>query len=648
MKVLSGHVVTKSQAEDSMDLFIIAAPAVHVNSGPSPFQQASESNLINSSHAENINRRRWRRLFRRVQRKNMDSDCAPPPQKKMLFGRALSDICEKDDSPPRPIMDILSVLWRKGPHTIGLFRKAGNAKRLKEIKEQLNSGAEVDLKDEPVILLADLLKDFLRHLPDSLLIVEQYKAWMAAMERQDVHDRCTELRMVINKLPEPNIQLLKHLIAVLYRISLKAEINKMDSSNLAVCVSPNLLQADRVEVVKNVSNLTQFLIDNCGEIFSEDILTLLGDSDEEELSDNQDSMSSLHHDSAYDSNDPDGSFTDMHAIHSDAEEKTLNHFEASSCPVGRNTPKPFIRRCSEPTFGFNKSARNQSALTRSQTEMDFYDHHLTKQISDECVLFRTGSRVSNEQRNTCVLPSGEHHLQNKESKDSCSSLESTFSSASENSIQTSSPIISSSTQRRALLRKQSFPTRLAAHGSEATKKRSQSMKASSSRNKTSFSQGASKRVEKALRQSQTLPEVLLLDRTFLTPQKPCCLSSEEVFHQVDSRIPSKPPSYEQAIQDNAHMPLSHRSSLTVEAARCLSKNTCCQSTFPTAETSDSCSVKDCSEGGEKSPTLTAPATSAQSGQGSISVAMYEACSTTLSQCRGQQMLGTVNVRESYV
>lgn len=50
------------------------------------------------------------------------------------------------------------MLCRKGPYTEGVFRKAGNAKALKEIKEQLNNGVEVDLQNKHVILLADLLK----------------------------------------------------------------------------------------------------------------------------------------------------------------------------------------------------------------------------------------------------------------------------------------------------------------------------------------------------------------------------------------------------------------------------------------------------------------------------------------------------------
>lgn len=50
------------------------------------------------------------------------------------------------------------MLLRKGLDTEGVFRKAGNARLLREIKEKLNNGMEVDLKEESVFLLADLVK----------------------------------------------------------------------------------------------------------------------------------------------------------------------------------------------------------------------------------------------------------------------------------------------------------------------------------------------------------------------------------------------------------------------------------------------------------------------------------------------------------
>ncbi|MCJ8736874.1 hypothetical protein PDJAM_G00017320 [Pangasius djambal] len=623
-----------------MDLLIMPASAVHESKGLPQRKQTYESKFTNSSHTDNINRKRWRSLLQRVKRKQMDPGRATQLQKKSLFGQALSDVCEKNGTPPKPIMEILLVLCRKGPYTEGVFRKAGNARALKEIKEQLNNGVEVDLKNKPVILLADLLKDFLRHLPGSLLMVDRYRAWMTAMQKQDLHDRCTELQLVINALPEPNLVLLKLLIVLLYHIYANADRNKMDSSNLAVCVSPNLLQTD-IEMIKNVSDLTQFLIENCCEIFGKDALTLLGDPEEEELNDKHDSLSSLHHDSAYDSNDPDmdgykGSYTEMHTFHSDTEEKTLDCFQVTSSPdAAKQTSKPFSRRCSEPTIVFNKSAQNQPALTRSHTDMDFYGHHLTKQI------------ISVHKN---IYISSPRELLQRTSKDcSSSSLESTFSSASESSIQTSSPIISSSNQRQAIQRKLSFPSCSKAH-QEATKKRSQSMKAPNSRTKICFSRGGvSKRAQKALRHSHTLPEVLPLDRTFLVSQKPRRLSGEEVFQQVDSRILSNPPSYEQAIQDNAHTTvLSLCSPLTVDAARCLSRHTCSQSTFPTAEPSNSCSVKHSScWGGERSDVLAASSTPPESRQGTVSETKSES-NSGLSHCCSQQLLETLDVRESYV
>lgn len=371
-----------------------------------------------------------------------------------------------------------------------------------------------------------------------------------------------------------------------------------------------------------------------------------------------DSLSSLHQDSAYDSTDPDtegykGS-TEMHAFHSDTEEKTLEHFQMSSSPDGKQTSKPFIRRCSEPTIVLSKGARNQPALARSQTDIDFYGHHLAKQISDECVLFGAGKRLLPGHMTMYISSPAEHSQRSKDcSCCSCSSLESTFSSASESSIHSVTPIVSSSIQSQAIQRKLSFPCRSKPHGTglgEFTKKRSQSMKASNSRSKITFSRsGVSKQGQRALRHSQTLPELLPHNRNFLVSRgKPRRLSSEEVFHQVDSRILNNPPCYEQAIQDNAHTALLLCSQLTVDAARCLSKHTCSQSTFPTAKPTNSCSMIHSScWGGERSDVLAASSTQV-SQQGTKSETKSEESNTSRAHSCSQQLLETLDVRESYV
>ncbi|XP_016310493.1 T cell activation RhoGTPase activating protein a [Sinocyclocheilus anshuiensis] len=570
MKVLSAHGVSKSLTQSSMDVISMPATAVQVNTGISLSQQ-TKANLTSISHTGNINQRRWKSILRRVQKKSMEHP------KNTLFGRPLSDICQKDGCPPKAIMDILTLLLRKGLDTEGVFRKAGNARALREIKAQLNDGIEVDLKEQSVILLADLVKDFFRHLPGGLLMEEKCKSWMDAMEKEDEDQKLAEIKMVINTLPEPNIQLLKHLMVLLYHISENADTNKMVSINLAKCVSPNLLQTDNLEKMEEVTKLTDFLIGNCPQIFDEDALALFGDSDEDELSDNQDSFSSHHLDSAYDSNDPDadgykGSSSDMDSVKSGAEEKSQEHSSNEELWT-----KKLTRRCSEPVISLRQGVEQHLSLSRSQTEMDFYDKLLTKQISDDCIVVRAGNSL------------GKSYGARTTSKDcsfcSSSSLESCFSSASESSIHNSPLVVPLCNQKKALQRKHSFPTRQSAPAPnrlETPKRRTQSMKSAHIRSRTVFGRsGSTKRaIERALRHSQTLPEVLN------PPLEPRRLSSEEVFQQVDSRIPSDPPSYQQAVQDSSHVALSSCKLLTVQDARCLSKQSCSHSRSSSEETLD--------------------------------------------------------------
>lgn len=57
------------------------------------------------------------------------------------------------------------LLRKRGPSTEGVFRKTCNNKNMRDIREQLNSGVEVELEAQPVLLLVGLLKVGLHLLP---------------------------------------------------------------------------------------------------------------------------------------------------------------------------------------------------------------------------------------------------------------------------------------------------------------------------------------------------------------------------------------------------------------------------------------------------------------------------------------------------
>nr|XP_013808385.1 PREDICTED: T-cell activation Rho GTPase-activating protein-like [Apteryx mantelli mantelli] len=185
-----------------------------------------------------------KRLIPSWRRTSANRDCPGQPGsglKSPLFGQPLATLCGEEETLPQPVQDLLAILYREGPVTEGIFRKAANEKARRDLKEALNKGGTVDLDSKPVHLLAVVLKDFLHNIPPQLLSSALYEKWMLALEEPSREEKIEELKEVADQLPRPNVLLLKSLLAVLHRISQNAETNRMDSSNLAICVGPNML-----------------------------------------------------------------------------------------------------------------------------------------------------------------------------------------------------------------------------------------------------------------------------------------------------------------------------------------------------------------------------------------------------------------------
>ncbi|XP_074765230.1 T-cell activation Rho GTPase-activating protein-like [Athene noctua] len=158
-----------------------------------------------------------------------------------LFGQPLAALCGEDGTLPQPIQELLAVLQQEGPSTEGIFRRAASGTALRELREALDHGAVVDMGSQPALLLAAILKEFLRSIPCKLLVTELYEDWMAAMQKASREEKIWELRAVAEKLPAANLLLLKRLLSLLRHIGRHAATSRMGCSNLAVCVGPNLL-----------------------------------------------------------------------------------------------------------------------------------------------------------------------------------------------------------------------------------------------------------------------------------------------------------------------------------------------------------------------------------------------------------------------
>ncbi|CAM9119596.1 unnamed protein product [Bubo scandiacus] len=186
--------------------------------------------------------------------------------------------------------ELLAVLQQEGPSTEGIFRRAASGTALQELREALDCGADIDLGSQPALLLAAILKDFLRSIPCKLLVTDLYEDWMAAMQKASREEKIWELRAVAEKLPAANLLLLKRLLSLLQHIGHHAATSRMGCSNLAVCVGPNLLSpahADllpleaMLEMTHKVNVLVEFLMENCRELFEEEAGSLSSPADKE-------------------------------------------------------------------------------------------------------------------------------------------------------------------------------------------------------------------------------------------------------------------------------------------------------------------------------------------------------------------------------
>ncbi|XP_064904714.1 T-cell activation Rho GTPase-activating protein-like isoform X1 [Columba livia] len=167
-----------------------------------------------------------------------------------------------------PPQDLLALLQEHGPSTEGIFLLAAGERASRELREALDSGAQVQLESQPVHLLATIFQEFLRKIPSKLLQNELYQDWMSALQKTSRQERLAGLKEVASKLPKANFLLLKQLLSLLQKISRNVTTTRMTARKLAICLGPDLLSPPEedmlpveilVEVLKvcSVSSLLQ-------------------------------------------------------------------------------------------------------------------------------------------------------------------------------------------------------------------------------------------------------------------------------------------------------------------------------------------------------------------------------------------------------
>jgi hypothetical protein len=175
---------------------------------------------------------------------------------------------------PALLQDAVSAMRNMDMSIEGVFRKNGNLKALRELEEEVDAkGVEqVDLNTKNPVILANLLKRFLRLMPDPVLTLKLYRLFMTAngvytitvpqrmltcTEMTDEVHRMKVLHLVCCLLPKAHRDTLEVLFCFLNWVSSFHTVdeesgNKMDTWNIATVMAPNILRENNEKEMKSV------------------------------------------------------------------------------------------------------------------------------------------------------------------------------------------------------------------------------------------------------------------------------------------------------------------------------------------------------------------------------------------------------------
>ncbi|XP_037086813.1 rho GTPase-activating protein 29-like [Pollicipes pollicipes] len=171
------------------------------------------------------------------------------PRKMTTFGVDLSQHLAESNSPiPHLVCKCVAEIDHRGSAIKGIYRVSGVKSRVEKLCQAFENGAHlVDLTDVHPNVIANVLKLYLRQLPEPLLCFRLYSDFIRIAKEHpsnevDLATAIRQLQALSKRLPRPHFVTLAFLMHHLHRVSRGAAHNNMPPSNLGIVFGPTLLR----------------------------------------------------------------------------------------------------------------------------------------------------------------------------------------------------------------------------------------------------------------------------------------------------------------------------------------------------------------------------------------------------------------------
>lgn len=171
-----------------------------------------------------------------------------------IFGNYLSHVsCVHEEDCgyiPRFLVDA-AILIRKNIDQEGLFRKSGAVSRQKELQQQIEQGK--GLSEANVFDVTSLIKQFFRMLPEPLFTSTYHDTFIKCFQLGNTEASHQAVLLLCLLLPGEHLCTLRFMMKLLSEIASHSDKNKMDPTNLAVVLAPNMMHINNKSEKMNSS-----------------------------------------------------------------------------------------------------------------------------------------------------------------------------------------------------------------------------------------------------------------------------------------------------------------------------------------------------------------------------------------------------------
>ncbi|KAK7096270.1 ralA-binding protein 1-like [Littorina saxatilis] len=179
---------------------------------------------------------------------------APPPAatcENPIFGIPLALSVERNKSHdgiqlPAIVRECIDYVEECGLTCEGIYRISGVKSKVQQLKDCYNKGVPVDLVEHEPNIVASLLKQFLREMPEPVLTTTLMPKFEEASTIKNEKKKVDTFIRLINELPACNRLLLSWMIVHMTHIIELQKENKMSLQNVSIVLSPTMQISHRV------------------------------------------------------------------------------------------------------------------------------------------------------------------------------------------------------------------------------------------------------------------------------------------------------------------------------------------------------------------------------------------------------------------